>query len=355
MNTHRSSALRAVTVGFWMLGLVASCGAQPEGATYDAAAPDDRQRAPRDDAWERLEAPRTHTLLAVGGDATRVFIVGDNGDEDGAHGIVLQGGAEGRLERVGLPAAPECRPGRCRWRCVSVDPAGEALFAGANQSAAAPQPVMTWDGRTARPVEGLADPYFGWFSCVSGGPGERALGGGYGVVALQRGGVWSIETVDEDPQRNPYFRGWIAGLWRLSGAALWAVGGDESGHGAAIFAREGDGWRAVSRAPARARYEALWAADAETVIAVGGGGQIDTLSPRGVSSRTVGSATLRGVWGRSARDVWAVGDGGTVLHFDGAAWSRVEVPTRADLYGVWGRGERALWIVGADGTALSRR
>ena len=52
---------------------------------------------------------------------------------------------------------------------------------------------------------------------------------------------------------------------------------------------------------------------------------------------------LYGVWGSSASDVFAVGDGGTILHYDGSAWSAMSSGTTADSYGCLGQlGHRRL-------------
>ena len=34
---------------------------------------------------------------------------------------------------------------------------------------------------------------------------------------------------------------------------------------------------------------------------------------------------LNAVWGTSVSDIWAAGDAATLMHFDGTAWSRVDV------------------------------
>jgi hypothetical protein len=59
-----------------------------------------------------------------------------------------------------------------------------------------------------------------------------------------------------------------------------------------------------------------------------------------------------GVWGSASDDVYVVGYRGRILHFDGTAWSPVQVPTKADLYGVWGRSADDVFVVGASGTVL---
>jgi hypothetical protein len=50
-------------------------------------------------------------------------------------------------------------------------------------------------------------------------------------------------------------------------------------------------------------------------------------------------------------DVTIVGDGGTVIHFDGRAWSKRATPTTQDLWGVWGASPDDVWAVGGDGMA----
>jgi len=48
----------------------------------------------------------------------------------------------------------------------------------------------------------------------------------------------------------------------------------------------------------------------------------------------------------------AVGSGGTVLHYDGCAWSPCAPVTDRDLYGVWGSDEDGIFAVGEDGIIL---
>lgn len=45
---------------------------------------------------------------------------------------------------------------------------------------------------------------------------------------------------------------------------------------------------------------------------------------------------LNSVWESDSRNAWAVGDGGTVLRWDGATWSAQPSPTAVNLYAVWG-------------------
>ena len=60
------------------------------------------------------------------------------------------------------------------------------------------------------------------------------------------------------------------------------------------------------------------------------------------------------VWGPSGNDVWAVGEAGTVMHWDGAAWSRWHLQSRAHWQAIWGRAADDVWIAGnlAEGKRL---
>ena len=66
---------------------------------------------------------------------------------------------------------------------------------------------------------------------------------------------------------------------------------------------------------------------------------------------------LYAVWGSAADNVYAVGTKGTILHYDGNAWSSMNSPTASDLYGIWGQSANDIFAVGDayhnDGTHYS--
>ena len=71
----------------------------------------------------------------------------------------------------------------------------------------------------------------------------------------------------------------------------------------------------------------------------------------GRSSRVASTPTearLLEVWGRSATDVFAVGERGTILHFDGNAWTQEASGTDLELNAVVG-------VDACDTLAASRR
>lgn len=61
---------------------------------------------------------------------------------------------------------------------------------------------------------------------------------------------------------------------------------------------------------------------------------------------------LRSVWGSSPSDVYATGDTGTILHYDGTAWTSMPSGTVSDLNGLWGSSPSDVYAVGGSGTVL---
>lgn len=89
----------------------------------------------------------------------------------------------------------------------------------------------------------------------------------------------------------------------------------------------------------------MWAFDASNVFAVGDNGVI---LRRGDGTEWVAmpSATtrnLRSLWGSSPSDIWAGGASGTVLHFDGTAWTLVSAPV-SQVDSIWGSSASNVWL-----------
>jgi hypothetical protein len=61
---------------------------------------------------------------------------------------------------------------------------------------------------------------------------------------------------------------------------------------------------------------------------------------------------MLGMWGSARDDVWAVGLEGSLVHFDGKAWTRVASNVKDNLWSVWGSGRNDVWAVGANATLL---
>jgi hypothetical protein len=101
----------------------------------------------------------------------------------------------------------------------------------------------------------------------------------------------------------------------------------------------------------------VWGSSGSDVFAVGWDGTI--LHYNGTAWSAMSSGTtypLEGVWGSSGNDVFAVGgpwEGpGIILHYDGVAWSEMSSGTTKSLYGVWGSSGSDVFAVGTSGTIL---
>jgi hypothetical protein len=77
------------------------------------------------------------------------------------------------------------------------------------------------------------------------------------------------------------------------------------------------------------------------------------VSPDGWGTQISGTGfTLRDVWGTSASDMYACGVGGTILHYNGTAWSPVSSNTTSDLYSLWGASADDIFAVGESGIVI---
>jgi hypothetical protein len=54
---------------------------------------------------------------------------------------------------------------------------------------------------------------------------------------------------------------------------------------------------------------------------------------------------LYAVWGASPEDIWAVGDKGTIVHWDGIEWQKVQSPVNLLLYDIWGTSTNNIYAI----------
>lgn len=99
---------------------------------------------------------------------------------------------------------------------------------------------------------------------------------------------------------------------------------------------------------------ALWPSTAASpVFAVGAKGTIVRFDGTAWTAQVSGTTQkLNGVWGSAPADVWAVGAGGTILHYDGAAWSPSGSGVSTTLEDVSGTSASDVWAVGEGGVVL---
>jgi hypothetical protein len=191
-----------------------------------------------------------------------------------------------------------------------------------------------------------------------------ACDGGGGVDEGPGPLAWSAAADD-------WADGALLSVWAGGPDDVWIAGG-EAGRGVVLHF-DGAAWE--RRDPPGADAQLWW-------VHGFAGGQVFVSGDRGLVARWDGAAwtvddtghpgtTLYGVWGAAPDDVWAVGgvsldaepaeqEGDVVLHWDGAAWTRADVPPLANkpssaqknLYKVWGTAADDVWVVGGAGTIL---
>lgn len=140
----------------------------------------------------------------------------------------------------------------------------------------------------------------------------------------------------------------IRAALKVAGGALWGLGRVFPDDGDSVHQWSGTAWELDSTVPQGEHLEALWGDDSGPRFAVGSG--IYTRTGEGWT-RSHSGLSLTAIAGDDDHDLYAIGDAGTVLHFDGSAWSTVEVPTTQDLLRV-SISAREILIVTADHKVL---
>ena len=112
-------------------------------------------------------------------------------------------------------------------------------------------------------------------------------------------------------------------------------------------------WAEAFDTTATGALSGVWGTGPDDVFIVGGsdaGGESYHYDGSDWSPMTVPDGTGLLVWsfGFSPSDVYAVGLEGSVVHYDGSAWTVLDSGTEESLWGVWGTSGTDLWIVGGD-------
>lgn len=164
--------------------------------------------------------------------------------------------------------------------------------------------LLRYDGTNATAVTLPADtPLLNW--SFGFGANDVYVVGNEGTVLHWDGAAFTVEETNTDQN--------LWGVWGASADDVWAVGGNGRAEGQLTLLRRRNGtWTSTTPPPLmRSNVFALFK-----------------------------------VWGTSADNVYAVGQRGTVLHFDGTAWTEELVGTSDDLIALWGTGPDRIAVVG---------
>jgi hypothetical protein len=240
-------------------------------------------------------APDTVAADAAAGDVDDAAYTADADATAPSWHVVLQG----------LPAA---------LLSVSGGAAGEVWFTGADKGDG-PWVVRGHAGTFTRVDLRAADPDGGhlWWSAAPDDSGRFLVGEG-GRIFRWDAASEAVARVPTDTDATLY------GVWGASADEAWAVGGyvhPRSGPPTVVRIHDGEGVAVVDL-------------------------------PAGLGAGT----TLFKVWGAAADDVWVVGEAGTVLHWDGAAWSLDVLPGAPRLVTLHGGSADDMVVVGGSSQAL---
>jgi hypothetical protein len=151
----------------------------------------------------------------------------------------------------------------------------------------------------------------------------------------------------------------LHGSWGSSATDVFAVGGYEfcfDSSAASCFSYPiilhytETGWAVMPPPEDTESLVGVWGSTANDVFAVGKAGTI--LHYDGATwTKMRDGEDLGAVWGSSAEDVFAAGEG--ILHYDGQTWSAASIPEEsAFLNGIWGSSGTDVFAVGLLGTIL---
>ena len=130
------------------------------------------------------------------------------------------------------------------------------------------------------------------------------------TIRRLQGGSWTVELPARPLRLND--------VWARAPGSLVAFGDR-------MLTQSGGTWS--DPAPYAPGLAAVWAESQSEVFAVGDRGTILQYDGSAWSARPSGTSwPLRAVWGSGATDVYAAGQAATLLRYDGSTWSRVPLP-----------------------------
>jgi len=156
--------------------------------------------------------------------------------------------------------------------------------------------------------------------------------------------------------------GWLLSVWGPSGDDLYAVGGTPDK--AAVMHFDGSTWDPVDLGLEAPLLNWTYGFSSSDITTVGADGTILHYDGSAWTAQTTTTTEdLWGVWGAAPDDLWAVGGRGraegqqTILHYDGQSWTKIKTPalTRPNVFAffkVWGSAADDVYVVGQRGAVL---
>lgn len=177
------------------------------------------------------------------------------------------------------------------------------------------------------------------------------------TIIRRSGGTWTLATVQNANQTT------LRGVYAIDASNIWVVGGGGSGASETnvavyppkvLFSANGTAFQPVAVPVTQRILRSVWGSAANDAWIVGDDGTLlrwDGNAWTAVASPSLFS--LRKVWGTGKNDVWASGDGGTLMHFDGQTWSLQDTGTSLPITSIWGIG-KTVYATGFGGAVLRK-
>ncbi|MEZ4384954.1 MAG: hypothetical protein R3A79_26730 [Nannocystaceae bacterium] len=158
--------------------------------------------------------------------------------------------------------------------------------------------------------------------------------------------------------------GALLSIWGTNSTDVWAVGADaRDGSGPTVLHFDGATWSRIETGEPAGDLWWVFGFDGGPIFMGGDGGTILRYEG-GAFTRmpTPGSETVYGLWGAAPDDMWAVGGasdstGGFAWRLSGDAWIEeaslpADVPASAAVWKIYGERSDDAWLVGSNGVAL---
>jgi hypothetical protein len=208
--------------------------------------------------------------------------------------------------------------------------------------------IEHWDGaqwETLHPEE----PDIQFFGTWGSGPNNVWVLGSLASGELTASWAYrwqdGVLTTVQLPYIDPLGHSWGCGV-----NDFW-VGTDQ-----AILHWDGATWRSLPGLP-YADFSAVWGSGSTDIWFTGlthdGPGENAAFHWDGSTLDRVVTSVATGptaAWGSAPDDIWAVGN--DIAHFDGKTWSQVPAPPHDFLLGIWGQDRDHVWAVGFNGTMM---
>ena len=157
---------------------------------------------------------------------------------------------------------------------------------------------------------------------------------------------WTVDTLGA--------QGLIRDVWAFDQNNIWAVGEiylrDSTGqidmsnlYNVARWDR--NGWTLSKGAPVS--FNTIFAFSSTDVWAgTSAPYHWDGTSWRGFNVTGIFNGTITEIWGTNSSNVYIVGTNGSIAHYNGTTWRKMESGTTVDLEDVWGIDEKHIWATG---------